>query len=90
MKKITQIKIANNPTTAIAYDLSNVKLYVDGVPFSEIGNFDESPQYLELQDLRQKGFFQYGQVTDLYSDESPALFHEQLVVPPLHFYWLKA
>jgi amylosucrase len=55
-----------------------------------IGNFDDSPQYLELQDLRQKGFFQYGQVTDLYSDERPALFHEQLVVPPLHFYWLKA
>ena len=55
-----------------------------------IGNFDESPQYLELDDLKQKGFFQYGQVKDLYSNDSPALFHDQLVVPPLHFYWLSA
>jgi amylosucrase len=53
-----------------------------------IGNFDESPQHLNLNDLKQKGFFQYGQVTDLFSNESPALFHEQLVVPPLRFYWL--
>lgn len=55
-----------------------------------IGNFDESPQYLDLKDLKKKGFFQYGQVKDLYSNESPALFHDQLVVPPLHFYWLSA
>lgn len=55
-----------------------------------VGNFNEVPQYLDLNDLKQKGFFQYGQVTDLYSNQSPALFHEQLVVPPLQFYWLSA
>lgn len=53
-----------------------------------IGNFDESPQYLDLKELQQKGFFKFGQLIDLYSEESPALFHDQLVVPPLHFYWL--
>jgi len=53
-----------------------------------IGNFDESPQYLDLKDLLKKGFFQYGQVTDLFTNESPAIFHEQLIIPPLQFYWL--
>ena len=55
-----------------------------------IGNFDESPQYLDLKDLIQKGFFLYGQLKDLYSNESPAMFHDQLVIPPLQFYWLSA
>lgn len=55
-----------------------------------IGNFDESPQSLDLNDLMKKGFFQYGQVTDLYTNETPALFHDQLIVPPLRFYWLSA
>ncbi|MBF0265419.1 MAG: alpha-glucosidase C-terminal domain-containing protein [Gammaproteobacteria bacterium] len=55
-----------------------------------IGNFDETPQHLDLNELRAKGFFQYGQVIDLFSNKSPAIFHEELVVPPLHFYWLAA
>lgn len=53
-----------------------------------IGNFDESPQYLDLKDLHGKGFFQYGQVKDIFTNETPAIFHEQLVIPPLQFYWL--
>jgi amylosucrase len=32
--------------------------------------------------------FRYGQVSDLYSGETPALFQEQLVIPPQRFYWL--
>lgn len=55
-----------------------------------VGNFDESPQYLDLSDLRQKGICQYGQVTDLYSGESPVLFKNQLIIPPLRFYWLSS
>lgn len=51
-------------------------------------NFDVHPQHLGLSDLGNRGLFQYGQVTDLYSGESPALFKDQLVVPPLRFYWL--
>jgi len=43
--KVTQIKIADTPDTALPYDLSNVKLYVgttlaSAVPVSVIGNFD--------------------------------------------------
>ena len=54
-----------------------------------VGNFDESPQFLDLKDLLSKGFFQYGQLKDIFTNESPAIFHEQLVIPPLQFYWLK-
>lgn len=40
--KVTQMVVANTPTDGLAlpYDLSNVKLYVDGVPFSIVNNFD--------------------------------------------------
>ena len=55
-----------------------------------IGNFDETPQHLDLNDLMNKGFWQYGQVIDLFSNASPAIFHDELIVPPLHFYWLSA
>lgn len=40
--KVTQIKIADTPVTAKAYDLSNVKLYIGTTPVSVIGNFDET------------------------------------------------
>jgi len=53
-----------------------------------VGNFDSSPQSLTLSDLGNRGRFAYGQLQDLYSGESPALFKEQLVIPPFHFYWL--
>jgi len=55
-----------------------------------IGNFDENPQYLDLNDLRNKGFYQYGIIVDLFSNETPAIFHDQLVIPPLQFYWLSS
>ncbi len=53
-----------------------------------VANFDVNPQYLDLSDLGNRGLFQYGQVMDLYSGESPALFKDRLVVPPRRFYWL--
>ena len=55
-----------------------------------IGNFDENPQFLDLNDLRNKGFYQYGIIVDLFSNETPAIFHDQLVIPPLQFYWLSS
>ncbi len=55
-----------------------------------VANFDTRPQHLELRTLVRQGLFQHGQVRDLYSGESPAMFKDQLVVPPLHFYWLAA
>ncbi len=53
-----------------------------------VANFDVNPQYLDLSDLGNRGLFRYGQVTDLYSGESPALFKDRLVVPARRFYWL--
>ena len=53
-----------------------------------VANFDDRPQYLDLVNLGNRGQFQYGQPQDLASGETPALFKNQLVVPPFRFYWL--
>ncbi len=52
------------------------------------GNFDDSPQSLTLSDLSNRGHFEYSQLQDLYSGESPTQFKDQLVIPPYRFYWL--
>ncbi|MEJ2529393.1 MAG: hypothetical protein P8Z39_04765, partial [Gammaproteobacteria bacterium] len=51
-------------------------------------NFDTTSQYLNLNELGSKFLSQHGMITDLFSGESPAMFKDQLVIPPLHFYWL--
>jgi amylosucrase len=53
-----------------------------------VGNFDVNPQHLDLGNLGNRGRFGLGQLSDLYSGESPALFKDCLVVPPRRFYWL--
>ncbi|MGB5562870.1 MAG: amylosucrase [Sedimenticolaceae bacterium] len=53
-----------------------------------VGNFDAAPQSLTLSDLSNRGHFEYAQLQDLYSGESPTLFKDQLVIPPYRFYWL--
>jgi len=53
-----------------------------------VANFDVAPQYLDLNMLSKKNLLQYEQLKDLHSGESPAMFKEQLVIPPLQFYWL--
>ena len=53
-----------------------------------VGNFDGAPQSLTLSDLGNRGRFEYSQLQDLYTGESPRLFHDQLVIPPNRFYWL--
>ena len=53
-----------------------------------VGNFDTSPQHLDLGLLSHKPHSEYGQVKDLYSGEQPAMFGSELVIPPLAFYWL--
>ena len=53
-----------------------------------IANFDVHPQHLELSDLGNRGYFQHSNLTDLYSGESPPVFKDQLVIPPLRFFWL--
>ena len=51
-------------------------------------NFDAKPQHLDLNRLGNRSPFHYQQLQDLASGESPALFKEQLVIPPYRFYWL--
>ncbi len=51
-------------------------------------NFDATPQYLDLEELSQRGLFRYGQLQDLVSGDSPALFNNRIVIPPYHFYWI--
>ncbi len=53
-----------------------------------VANFDTAPQYLNLEELGSRVLSQYSMISDLYSGESPAMFKDQLVIPPLHFYWL--
>jgi len=53
-----------------------------------VGNFDATPQHLDLDNLGRRGMFHLGQLRDLYSGEAPAQFKDQLVVPPHQFYWL--
>lgn len=53
-----------------------------------VANFDSEPQYLNLDDLGRKTYFQGGSIRDLYSGETPALFKDELIIPPYHFYWL--
>ncbi|MBT8122198.1 MAG: alpha-glucosidase C-terminal domain-containing protein [Gammaproteobacteria bacterium] len=53
-----------------------------------VANFDGSPQSLTLSDLGNRGYFEYGQLRDLYSGEAPSQYKDQLVVPPYRFYWL--
>jgi len=53
-----------------------------------VGNFDKSPQSLTLSDLSNRGCFEYSRLYDLYSGETPAMFKDQLVIPPHRFYWL--
>ncbi len=59
-----------------------------GSPVLVVANFDDAPQYLDLSSLGNRGMFQFHRLMDLYSGESPALFKDQLVIPPFHFYWL--
>ena len=53
-----------------------------------VANFDAHPQYLDLANLGHRGQFQYSHPQDLASGETPALFKDQLIVPPFRFYWL--
>jgi len=53
-----------------------------------ICNFDVNPQYLELNHPNIKSVIGYGKIKDLYSSDFPAMFKDQLVIPPNQFYWL--
>ncbi|HEY9051509.1 MAG TPA: alpha-amylase, partial [Gammaproteobacteria bacterium] len=67
---------------------SRFNLSAHGGDVLVVGNFDAKPQYLDLNSLGRSLKFKYGQIKDLYSGDRPAIFNDQLVVPPYHFYWL--
>jgi amylosucrase len=53
-----------------------------------VGNFNDSPQYLQLNELGHRFTFPFTHLKDMLSGESPAVFNDQLVIPPYRFYWL--
>ncbi|MDX1381484.1 MAG: alpha-amylase family glycosyl hydrolase, partial [Xanthomonadales bacterium] len=53
-----------------------------------VANFHDSPQSLNLGDLRHRAYLEFERLRDLYTGEAPHLFNEQLVIPPYRFYWL--
>jgi len=53
-----------------------------------VGNFDSKPQFLDMEPLAKVFRLDYTRAKDLYSGETPAIFKDQLVIPPFHFYWL--
>lgn len=55
-----------------------------------VGNFDAKPQYLDLEPMGRYFRLEHAKLRDLYSGDTPAVFKDQLVVPPYHFYWLSS
>ncbi len=53
-----------------------------------VANFSASPQHLDLTGLGNRGRFELGNLEDLATGESPAVFNGQLVVPGYRFYWI--
>lgn len=51
-------------------------------------NFDAKSQHLNLADLGNRAHFEHAQLRDLISGDAPAIFNNELVIPPYHFYWL--
>ncbi|MCB1858258.1 MAG: alpha-amylase, partial [Gammaproteobacteria bacterium] len=77
-------------------ELDNVHLFafwrthpnLTAPPVLVVANFHSTPQHLDMNNIGRRGMFPYGRIVDLCSGESPALFNNQLVVPPFRFYWL--
>ncbi len=53
-----------------------------------VGNFDNRPQSLALDELSIHAGLEYGRLRDLYSGASVELIEDRLEVPPHGFYWL--
>ena len=53
-----------------------------------VANFADRPEQFNLQDLRNRGRFELGELQDAVSGVSPARFNDQIVIPAFGFYWL--
>jgi amylosucrase len=54
-----------------------------------ISNFNDIEQTLDINPLREKGFFHYRQVKNLASGNELTIESDSLVIPALSFYWLE-
>ena len=53
-----------------------------------VANFDNNPQYLDIDLMSSRGINLHGQLIDLYSGSRPAQFENRIVLSPYQFYWL--
>ena len=53
-----------------------------------VANFNDRPEQFNLQDLRNRGRFELGELRDAVSGVSPTQFNDQVVIPAFGFYWL--
>ena len=53
-----------------------------------VANFDAKPRHLNLKGIGRRGYFSYTQLRDYVTGDSPAIFKDELVIPPYHSYWL--
>ncbi|MDX2255873.1 MAG: alpha-amylase family glycosyl hydrolase [Pseudanabaenaceae cyanobacterium bins.39] len=53
-----------------------------------IANFDQNPQFLDLDEINNKGFSPYRQLLDLHSGKKPEQFDSRIVLQGYQFYWL--
>ncbi len=53
-----------------------------------VANFDQAPQWLNLEGLNRKAYFQFGTMYDLYSGRTLTVSQDGLLIPARHFYWL--
>ncbi|MDH5299908.1 MAG: alpha-amylase family protein [Gammaproteobacteria bacterium] len=53
-----------------------------------IANFDTNPQKINANELAAWNSWQLRQLKDIYTGRSPEMFKDDIVVPPLSFYWL--
>lgn len=54
-----------------------------------ISNFNVEAQQLPVDALAPHGFFNHGDMTDMYSGERVPTEDGQITIPALSFYWLK-
>ena len=66
------------------------ELYISKTSFSVISVcfWKNRKQYLDMPHPHIKSALSYGYVTYLISGDTPAMFKDQQVIPPYHFYWL--
>jgi len=54
-----------------------------------VANFDLKPQSLAMKDIQEWSSSRHGELVDLYSGQQPDIYDNNLIIPPLTFYWLQ-